>query len=287
MVIVFVILHYESLKDTIDCIDSLKKYIVDENVSIVVVDNGSTNGKLKSIKAMYSEKKIHFIYSESNLGFAKGNNLGYMYAKNELKADVIILCNNDLLFKQDDFISRLKDDIKIKKFDIAGPRIISLVDGKNQNPVPHLYPTKKSIKRKILKLQILYFLSYLGLDVTLKKFFSKNIEEVKNWKKEDYQLHGACLIFGPKYIELFDGLYSGTFMYMEEGILKYLAQSYSLNMLYMDNLEVYHKEGSSTKKIYGKGKDKRQFYYKWNIDGCVKLIKLMQTEIKVENHNDF
>ena len=282
MIISFVVLHYESLDDTIKCIDSLKKYLIDNSVNIIVVDNGSKKGKLNIIKEKYNEDRIYFIFSDKNLGFAKGNNLGFVFAKNILHSNVIILCNNDLLFIQSEFITKLKLKIEKLNFDIAGPKIISLVDNQNQNPVPYLYPTLKSVKKRKIKLQILYYLSFFELDIFIKKFFSKNIEEMKNWEKSEYQLHGACLIFGPCYIKQFDGLYNETFMYMEEGILKYLSKKYCLNMLYISDLEVYHKEGSTTGKIYGEGKNKRQFFYKWNIDGCNKLINLMLMQEKKE-----
>lgn len=280
MIITFVILHYESITDTKECINSLKKYLNDDRVGIVVVDNGSRSGKLINIENEYDKTKIHFLYSKTNLGFACGNNLGFDFAKNKLNSDIIILCNNDLIFKQTDFVNQLRREYKEKNFDIAGPKIYSLVDGKNQNPVQVLYPTINSLKKKIFKLKILYMASYVNLDIMIKRLFSKNIEEMQIVNDTDYQLHGSCLIFGSEYITKFDGLYDGTFMYMEEGILKYMAIKNNLKMLYIPSLEVFHKEGSTTNSIYGKGKKKRQFYYKWNIDGCNKLIKLMSEKLK-------
>ena len=66
---VFVVLHYETLDDTVKCLDSLEKYLQDPHVEIVLVDNGSKNGKLSAIEADYRKNRIHFIYSEKNLGF--------------------------------------------------------------------------------------------------------------------------------------------------------------------------------------------------------------------------
>lgn len=280
MLITFVVLHYESLKDTKDCVDSLIKYLDMEKVHIVLVDNGSRREKLYMLENYYNDPRIHFIYSEINLGFAKGNNLGFKYAKKELQSDVIILCNNDLIFRQDGFIANLRQELEVEKFDIAGPTIISLVDGKNQNPVPFLYPSINIVKKRIFKYHLLNWMSKIGMDVFAQKIFSKNVDEMQEWKENEYQLHGACLIFSKKYIDMFDGLYDKTFMYMEEGILKYIAKKKLLKMVYLPNLEVYHKEGSSTSKIYGKGKKQRQFFYYWSIDSCKILIELMQGKEK-------
>lgn len=39
--VAIVVLHYESTKDTIECLDSLIQYIDEDKVRIIVVDNGS------------------------------------------------------------------------------------------------------------------------------------------------------------------------------------------------------------------------------------------------------
>ena len=71
-------------------------------------------------------------------------------------------------------------------------------------------------------------------------------------------------------------------MYGEESILKYIAERDNLKMVYIDRIEMYHKEGSSTNAIYGAGKKKRQFFYKWNIEGCKLLNNLMEDEYAKE-----
>lgn len=275
--ITFVILHYETIDDTKQCLESLEKFI-DNNVNIVVVDNGSKTGKLDSLEKEYKDNKsIIFIRNELNLGFAKGNNIGFKYAKEHLNSDFIILTNSDTVFEQNNFIEVLQKSYDEFKFDVAGPKIISLADGKNQNPVIKMYNNKKDVRIRILKYKILMMLSYLNMDVKFKKYFSKEIMEVdKNKPPNEIQLHGACMIFSRTYIDKFDGLYDKTFMYGEESILKYIIDKNKMSMVYIDELMMYHKEGSSTDTIYGNGLKKRQFYYKWNIDGCYHLKKLME-----------
>lgn len=274
----FVVLHYENVEDTRECIESLLKYTNNgnNNVNIIVVDNGSKNGKANTIENEIKNKNIYYIYSSQNLGFAKGNNLGFYYAKYTLNSDIIVLSNNDIIYNQIDFIERTIKDIGEQHIDVAGPKIISMVDYKNQNPVPYLYPDIMSIKKRVFKYKILNFLCYFNLDKLAQKFFSKK-HELNNDQNVDYQLHGACLIFANNYIKKFDGLYPKTFMYMEEGILKFIVKQNGMNMKYLDDIEVLHKEGSTTEKIYGSGRNKRRFYYKWNINGCEILKKLMES----------
>ena len=272
-----VVLNYENIKDTKECLDSLKKYLNDtkNNINVVVVDNGSIKEKTAAIEEDYVNDKIYFIESGRNLGFAKGNNIGFHYAKYELHSDIIILANNDLIFKQVDFMNQIAKEMIENHIDVAGPRIISLVDHKNQNPVPYAHPDLVSVNKRIFKLHVLKIMCYFGVDKFFQTIFSRKYST--DVKSDNYQLHGACLIMANNYVKNYDGLYPKTFMYMEEDILKYITKRDNLIMKYFDGAEVFHKEGSSTEKIYGEGRKKRLFYYKWNIDGCKKLRQLMKS----------
>ena len=65
-------------------------------------------------------------------------------------------------------------------------------------------------------------------------------------------------------------------MYIEECILKYIAERDSLKLLYCDKLTIYHKEDSSTNASMSKEYKKRRFFYKHSIDSCKVLLTLMR-----------
>lgn len=273
--IAVVILHYENIQDTRECLNSLMSQSK-KDFYIIVVDNGSQKGRINQIECLYADKEnIHFLYSNVNLGFARGNNLGFCYAKNTLHADIVILANNDLIFDQTIFMQKLENIYTKESFDVAGPRIISLVDGINQNPVERAFYSKKDVQKRYIKTFILYLLNIVNMDGLLKKFFAKPIYEFKIDKTKDFQLHGACLIFGKAYVEKHSGLYPGTFMYGEEDILRYQIEKENLKLVYLDGLEVKHKEGASAGTVFKKNKSKRNFYYKWRLDSLHQLIKMM------------
>lgn len=274
--VAIVILHYESVNDTRECLESLMKYVNGDKIEIIVVDNGSVNGKIDSIMSDYeSVQQVHFIISEKNLGFAKGNNLGFIYAKKEFHPKVIVLANNDIVFRQRDFIVKLIEEEKKLKFDVAGPKIISLVDGMNQNPVGCIYNKVNEVSERIRKFKVLLLLSYIHLDVRLQKVFAKKVEEYRITDSDDFQLHGACMFFANNYLKKYNGLYDETFMYDEEYILKHIVRQNGMQMSYLDALVVHHKEGSSTESVWGKGVKKRRFFYKYNIESLMILRKMM------------
>ncbi|MCU9807033.1 glycosyltransferase [Paraclostridium sp. AKS46] len=280
MHVVFVILHYLTIDDTIECVESINNNIVYDNYSIVIVDNGSKNNTGEILLKTYENKKnIKVILNKENIGFAKGNNIGFRYAKHKLKADFIVMINNDTVINQKEFCKNIIELHSTNKFDIAGPKIISLVDNEMQNPVPVQFKSIKDVKIKIKKFYILLFLNYLKLDGILQYIKNKAIKKNDTPHEFlDFQLHGSCLIFSKKYINMYQGLNPNTFMYCEEDILKYISLRDRLKMTYSDSIEIYHKEDSATDEVFKKDRLKRRFYYKNSIDSCKVLIDLMNND---------
>lgn len=278
MNISFVVLHYLTVDDTINCVDSLlvlkENNAINNHIDIIIVDNKSPNDSLNILLQKYDKiEGIHFIPLEENLGFAKGNNAGFKFAKEKLYADYIVLLNNDTIINQSDFVDELLKISKQTNFDILGPKIISLVDGLNQNPVPYALNSKFKVIKRLIKFISIYILSYLNLDLILTKNDKKKAVQFNDLT--EYQLFGCCFIFSKNYINQYDGLYSKTFMYVEEDILKYIVVRDNLKMLYTDELVIYHKEGSSTNNLLGKGQSRRRFYYLNTIKSLILLLKLM------------
>ena len=103
----FVVLHYGDATVTMEAIESIRSLDRDgRNVSVIVVDNASPNGTGEQVKKQIDFlPDFYYIHNEENLGFARGNNVGFKYAKNELKADFIILMNNDAVIESGDFFA--------------------------------------------------------------------------------------------------------------------------------------------------------------------------------------
>jgi len=118
-----IVLNWNGLKDTQECIESLEK-IDYPNYKIVVVDNGSIDESLEKIPYKYPE--VAFIETKNNLGFAGGNNVGIRYVL-DLPAgestDYILLLNNDTAVEPD-FLTKLVEAAESdEKIGIAGPMI--------------------------------------------------------------------------------------------------------------------------------------------------------------------
>ncbi|WP_133965437.1 glycosyltransferase [Eubacterium limosum] len=289
MKIVYVILHYIAEKDTIECVESILKSTKksEHKTNIIIIDNGSTNGSYAEIKKLFGDEQcVTILHSDRNLGFAKGNNIGFRYAKIYLKADFIVQLNNDTILSQNNFNEIVVRKFEENKYYVLGPDIIT-ADGLHQNPGNKQSWSFNELRLYRLKKRLRIILSYLFLDHVAtsiidssKKVYNFNtiLGDIKNTT-----LHGACLIFSPLYIRNFDGLYDKTFLYMEEDILKLFSDYYGFLMMYSSELSIFHKEDIATNMAQGSTNQKKRKKYKQLIESSLIYSKL---KYKLEKGNN-
>jgi GT2 family glycosyltransferase len=282
----FVILHYQTKADTIECVNSILTNIANPGVKIIVVDNGSPNGSGPELKELFNKNdNVEVLLSADNLGFTGGNNIGFHHAKYQYKADFIALINNDTIISQNEFVDAITGKYKKLPFHILGPDIVTL-SGIHQNPVFNKTSSLRAIQNYIHHYRKVLFLNYLGLDVILEKvkkfFFPESKIHIENIKKEiDHSseqegvaLHGSAMVFSELYIQKYEGLYPGPFMYGEEAILDYFVKKDNLRTVYWPRVSILHKDDSSTNFVYGKALKRRRFYLKNSLRSLRVLEKL-------------
>lgn len=112
-----ILVNYNGLKDSLDCIDSIQSTDNSGDIQIIFVDNASKNNEGAIIKEIHP--KVHVIRSRLNGGFAYGNNLGIQYALDK-GFEYITLLNNDTVVAPDIFL-RLEENCN--KTSIAAPKM--------------------------------------------------------------------------------------------------------------------------------------------------------------------
>lgn len=282
--IVFVILNFETYWETYKCVDSIQatfpncgKYVYE----IVIVDNGSNNDSSKRLHEKYiSESQIYVLDSGGNLGFAKGNNIGFQFAKENLHPDFILMINSDVIMTDKYFIENMIKNYEKTKFDVAGPDI-TLKDGNRINPF--VFPDLSKIETKIKRIQFNILLTKLKVDPLISalnripKYFSdrriaENLPTESFLLNDKYALHGCFLIFSKHYIDVFDGLYDKTFLYEEEILLKLRCERAGMKMWFLSDLKALHNESQTEKYIGGKVNEKHRRRY-INVLNSMVLVK--------------
>lgn len=287
----YVILHYLTIVDTKKCVKSiLNLYASNDNVYIIIVDNYSNNGTGEMLCDEYGKnKKIKVIFAKKNLGFARGNNLGYIYAKKELKADFIIMINNDTYILQEDFQQKVEKEYNESKFAVLGPKI-NLKNGKinaiykDLKTIQHYEKDLKIAKNEYLMNLIYLYPIYMFLKKNLNrlcillKIKKKSLSIDPNKRYENIVLHGCALIFSKEYINKFAGLDNRTFLYREEELLFLRLKKHNLKNVYNPEIEIYHNEDASTDVLTNGKRKKRLFVGKNLIISTTLLIKALKED---------
>ena len=113
------VLNWNQKAMTIDCIKSLEK-VTYNNLKIILIDNGSTDGSIDLINEHSSN--IEIIEVGDNLGYAGGNNYGFINSINQSKYSIFL--NNDTVVSPnfiEPLIKALNDDFLIKQ---SAPKIL-------------------------------------------------------------------------------------------------------------------------------------------------------------------
>mgnify|MGYP001563305766 FL=1 len=92
-----IILNWNGLQDTLECLESVYK-LEYSNFEVVVVDNGSSDDSVKVIRNAYPQ--VTLIENDKNLGFTGGNNIAMRYAMRH-GCDYMWLLNNDTIVESD------------------------------------------------------------------------------------------------------------------------------------------------------------------------------------------
>lgn len=304
----FVVLHYneKALPDTFDCVNSILKNSDERFINIIIVENGSQDRSYEVLCREYDGKKnVKVIKNEKNEGFARGNNVGIRYDKDNFDSDFIFVLNNDTIIEQNNILKIIQDEFDKSHFDIMGPRILTR-KGDDQNPlkpqIKNINDIEREIRFKMSLLKTLY--KKISIKLILKKIkkllksfkiiqqtikYLRNIQSdnknIHNSRQLSIQLHGAALIFSRSYLNKYqDAFYPKTFLYHEENILDYIVRRDGLLTVYNPLICVFHKEDVSTDFSID-DKHKQKFILQHSIESLKCYRELMINDKHIIKNN--
>lgn len=280
--IVYVVLHYNAADETEKCIQNLQE--LPGVARIVLVCNGSTNGTDEALFEKYSEAdRVDVLLNKENLGYARGLNTGFRYAKHELHADFIVCMNNDILIRQKDFNICLVEQYEKQEFALAAPDVINL-EGVHCNPEYLDIPTKESVQRSLRRFQrrLKGCESLFGIpeivSCVLARIRRKKPAPKQQTEGKLYRFHGCCWIFSRRFIDQFDGICPRTYLYGEEEILSYMCYVSGMKMVYLPELVLIHAESVATKRMLRGVVARHAFYYRHLVHSTEVLLDLVMDE---------
>lgn len=255
----FVVLHYMAEDMTIRSVDKLLDTFQDKNIRIVIVDNASSNGSGNELAKYYKNvSNVDVVLVKENVGFARGNNIGYRYIKEKFKPEFIIIMNNDVLINQKNFLNLIDEIYNRTLFGVLGPDIYCPITKLHQNPSRLQSLTCAQIKaeirlrEKMSKYFALYYYKHLTLGRLKRRVLYTPPSRI-DWKNEaeNVVLHGACYILSENFInKRQDAFNPDTFLYFEEDILHTECLREQIKMVYSPLLRVEHLEDVSTDFVF-------------------------------------
>lgn len=292
----FIVLHYKAREATLACVESI--LALDKGpgdaLDIVVVENGchdSIEGFLAGHLGTAAMGGVTVLVSEENLGFARGNDLGFAYAKRELDPDFFIVCNNDVVFARKDTCKAIAASYAARRFDVMGPDIYNPLLGVHQSPgkaripVPEEYVLRleDSFKRRLdesysgeRKLRLKYLLMATAPGRALRSAKLKRSSDGWDRSKEGVELQGSCVVFSRDYAMQMDWAFCpDTFMYLEELISLVVSQIHGFEHVYDPSVQVQHMHGVSTSLDHPDEVEKHRFFLKENLKSVEVLKQLL------------
>lgn len=284
----FVILHYMVLEETVAFVENILRHL-DGQKEIIIVDNNSSNGSGEQLRKRYQHVgNVTVLINSENLGFAKGNNIGYLYAKKNFNPKFIAVANNDIELPQKDFINRVNKIYEEEKFAVLGPEIFSTYEKVYQSPKALSSLTYEQIKherenyKKKVKSRFL-----VPMKAILKKY--ELVKRLKQLKKKSSSkidpkrkylnpiIHGSFVIFSDIFIKQRDvAFFEGTYMYYETEILDYHCQRDGLKVIYDPSVKVLHHHSASTSSTFGNELKKVRFMNKCIYDSLTVFMAEME-----------
>jgi GT2 family glycosyltransferase len=239
-----IILNYNESNYTISLIEQLRKQTF-SNLEIVVVDNFSKMEELQIINDNLPDDVI-IIYSDKNLGYSGGNNLGFKYlGKNEI--DYFLVLNNDIIIEEIDFIEKMVSSMQMN-------RHLGVVAS---SPLVDTVSSGLDLSQQIQTRRILSKWNTVLINIPLFKFYT-NLKLVNVYLYKDYfpfvgkeficdTINGAAFIVEKDFIVENNYLDEITFLYYEEIVLGRQIKNSGKTCLLNGNTVIKHLQGISTK----------------------------------------
>src|SRR3972149_7143692 len=211
-----------------------------KNWVLIIVNNSPDNIAINEVIKSFNDSRIILTGNNKNLGYSKGNNLGFKYLmENKVigKDDIVLFTNEDIVIKDKDFLIQSINTINDLKCGFLGPKVINN-DGSLM--LPH-----------IRKAGFLKCLFHMGNNGRVDKIFriNRSLKKLKSPIKV-FLINGACFFCEAgdfARVGMFD---TNTFIYYEEELIYRKVYKAGIVVFYDPRISVYHEHSASVKKSF-------------------------------------
>lgn len=233
-----IILNWNGLEDTVECLESLKK-ISYPNYEAIVVDNGSRGDDARVLQEKFGDY-IHLIKNDKNYGFAEGSNIGIRYALKNSDPHYILLLNNDTVVDPEFLTEMIKVAEAEPAIGVAGAGIYSY---NHPDEIQHFIKGKIDLWRG----QAIPLLS-----IVMEKAKKRESDKEQSDRTEKVDWVTGCTILIKNLVIASCGLLDESFfVYWDDADYCTRAREARYKIAYIPKAKVWHKLSQSTRRISG------------------------------------
>jgi len=213
-----IILNWNGLEDTVECLESLGK-ITYPNYEVIVVDNASEGDDVRILSERFGDY-VYIIENEENYGFAEGNNIGIRYALSS-NADYVLLLNNDTVVHPDFLSELVREAVTYKNVGIAGPTM-------------YYYDQQEKV------CVTANFINYWTGNLFSRRRGEIDLEQVEGAVEVDW-VGGFCMLISRNVLLTAGLLDARFFFYYDDPDICIRAARQGFRILYVTGSKVWHK----------------------------------------------
>jgi GT2 family glycosyltransferase len=244
-----VMVHFNSDKDTVECLESLSKTVTKGfKFNVLIVDNASKEPL--GLPRTLSTQPFEVLRSESNLGFTGGTNLGITSALEKYNSDYILLLNNDTVVDPDFLLELYRHAQKHPQEGMICPKI-------------YFYPKNEYHAQSYRPEDRGNVLWYAGGSIDWPNLvaFHRGVDEVDRGHFDlpttsDFAT-GCCVLIRREVLEKIGLLDERFFLYLEDVDLSMRAINQGYEIGYAPTSKIWHKNAGSSG---GAGSPLQQYY---------------------------
>lgn len=245
--IVTIILNYNTPEQSLSLAHQVNKL----GYKVVIVDNCSTDNSRNFIQDGISNLNCcDLVCAKENGGYAKGNNIGILYALSKWDVDYIAIMNPDIELLHENTLDNLCDELD-KDETLAGITALTLF---NRDMNANNSCAARLLTPKELIFSDLFFFN---------KFIRRNYKDLKgNNNLVSYvdKIQGCFFVVKRQCFENINFFDEHTFLYFEEDIIGYKIKSIGLKLGVLLSETIHHNHGIKDGEMNNKAK--RIFYNK-------------------------
>lgn len=218
-----IIVTWNTAKITQKCIRSINKYL--DNPEIILVDNASSDN---TISLLQKERNVVIVKNSSNLGFAKGNNVGLSHASYEN----ILFMNSDIELIDTSLLRLIEYFNKHSNIAITGPALLN----PDMTPQASVFPPQTILN------------AFKEFWFNQKNSYSKHLPESKLPVKV-WGISGGCLLINKSFFQSIGNWNEKYFFYFEDMDLCRKVNKIGKDVYYYPQAKVIHHHGASGQKL--------------------------------------